>query len=186
MTSVITVSSPSMTSRSNTKLSVRKPTLPGTISMMPGSRTSAPGRFATRAKPLLVAMSRHLERQALALGGPAVVAASFQHARHFTPSTAHRYTTLAESAELVVALGEGIARVPAPGVSGASLDPADPIVDEWSLVVVGPHFAGAVLAKDLGDGGRDSARRFDYVVTYDRDLVVAAASALLRRVTAAR
>jgi DICT domain-containing protein len=73
---------------------------------------------------------------------------------------------------------------PAPGVSGAAIDPADPIVEEWSLVVVGPHFAGAVLARDIGDMGEDSARRFDYVVTYDRELVVAAASALLRRVTA--
>lgn len=133
-------------------------------------------------KPLLIAMSKHLERQALALGGPAVVAATFQHARRFTPATAARYATLAESAELVVALGAGMPASPAPRVLGAPFDPADTIVDEWSLVVVGPHFAGAVLAKDLGDGGEDRARRFDYVVSYDRDLVLAAAAALLRRV----
>ena len=136
-------------------------------------------------KPLLIAMSKHLERQALVLGGPAVVAATFQHVKHFTPDTLRRYTMLAESAELVVALGEGMPSTPAPGVLGAAFDPTDPIVDEWSIVVVGPHFAGAVLAKDLGDGGPDSERRFDYVVTYDRDLVLAAATALLRRVVPA-
>ncbi|WGL50561.1 EAL domain-containing protein [Nocardioides sp. BP30] len=136
-------------------------------------------------KPLLVAMSKHLERQAMVLGGPAVVAATFQHAHQFTPATARRYARLAESAELVVALGLGMPDAPAPGVCGAAFDPADPIVDEWSLVVVGPHFAGALLARDLGDPGEDAERRFDYVVTYDRELVVAAASALLRRVSPA-
>jgi len=40
-----------------------------------------------------------------------------------------------------------------------------------------------LLARDLGDEGPDHERRFDYVVTYDRDLVLAAATSLLRRVT---
>jgi len=133
-------------------------------------------------KPLLVAMSKHLERQALTLGGPAVVAASFQHARQFTPATARRYAVLAGAAELVVAVGVDLPTSPIPGVSGASIHPADPLADEWSIAVVGPHFAGAVLAKDLGDDGPDADRRFDYVVTYDRELVLTAAAALLRRV----
>lgn len=159
----------------------------------PPRRTGTPyelvahSRSVQRAtKPLLIAMSKHLERQASVLGGPAVVAATFQHARQFTPATARRYARLADSAELVVALGEAMPHVPATGVSGGSLDPGDPVVDEWALAVVGPHFAGAVIAKDLGDEGDDSGRRFDYVVTYDRDLVVAAASALLRRVAPRR
>ncbi|MGZ4453125.1 MAG: sensor domain-containing phosphodiesterase [Nocardioides sp.] len=137
-------------------------------------------------KPLLVAMSKHLERQALALGAPAVVAATFQQARQFTPATARRYTELARSAALVVVLGEAMPPSPASGVVGAPIDAGDPIVEEWSLAVVGPHFAGAVLARDLGDPASDAERRFDYVVTYDRDLVVAAAAALLRRVAPAR
>jgi hypothetical protein len=132
-------------------------------------------------KPLLVAMSKHLERQALTLGGPAVVAACFQHARQFTPATARRYTVLADGAELVVALAQDLPDRPAPGVTGASLDAGDPITAEWSIAVVGPHFAGALLARDLGDEGPDDERRFDYVVTYDRDLVLTAAAALLRR-----
>jgi DICT domain-containing protein len=132
-------------------------------------------------KPLLVAMSKHLERQALALGGPAVVAASFQHARHFTPATVRRYAGLAASAELVVALGELMPHEPAPGVTGAALPADDPVNREWSIAVVGPHFAGAVLARDLGDRTPEAERRFDYVVTYDRELVLAAAGALLRR-----
>lgn len=153
-------------------------------------RTETPYELVARSravqrasKPLLVAMSKHLEQQALALGAPAVVGATFQHARQFTRATERRYTRLAESAELVVALAVGMPPEPAPGVVGADCAPGDPIVEEWSLAVVGPHFAGAVLARDLGDQGPEDQRRFDYVVTYDRELVVAAAAALLRRVS---
>ena len=48
------------------------------------------------------------------------------------------------------------------------------------MVVIGPHFAGAFVARDLGDTGDDCDRRFEYFMTYDRDLVTSAAQALLR------
>ena len=51
--------------------------------------------------------------------------------------------------------------------------------------MVGPHFAGALVARDLGDGGPDLERRFDYVLTYERDLVVDVAGALLARIAPA-
>lgn len=50
------------------------------------------------------------------------------------------------------------------------------------MVVVGPHFAGALVALDLGDDCPEDQRRFDYAVTYDRDLVRKAAASLLARV----
>jgi DICT domain-containing protein len=71
---------------------------------------------------------------------------------------------------------------PALGVRGARLDPDDPLRGEWSVVVLGPHFAGALVAVDLGDDGPDMGRRFDYTLTYDRDAVVEAARTLTRRV----
>lgn len=49
--------------------------------------------------------------------------------------------------------------------------------------MVGPHYAAALVAKDVGDGGRDADRRFDYVVTHDRQLVVEAARSLLHWLT---
>ena len=71
---------------------------------------------------------------------------------------------------------------PAPGVRGAALASGDALRDEWSIVVVGPHFAGALVAADLGDRGPDMARRFDFAVTYDRPLVVEAARSLMAHV----
>jgi hypothetical protein len=50
--------------------------------------------------------------------------------------------------------------------------------------VIGPHFAGAFVARDLGDDGPDRDRRFDFFVTYERELVVAAARTLMARIVA--
>ena len=61
------------------------------------------------------------------------------------------------------------------------LGPGDPVLGEWDIAVVGPHFAGALVARDLGGGGPDLDRRFSFVLTYERELVVDVASALLAR-----
>ncbi len=133
-------------------------------------------------KPLLLAISRHFEQQAQTLGAEAVVLSAFQSAERFTPATRLRYVALARRAALVAALGVNLEVAPAEGVRGAHIGLGDPLTDEWSVVVVGPHFAGALVALDLGDDGPDEERRFDYAVTYDRDLVLRAAASLLSRV----
>ncbi len=133
-------------------------------------------------KPLLVEVSKHLEREARRFGRPCVVLATFQQARHFTRPTARRYRDLVAEVGFVAAIGEGLSPEPLPGLRGASLHADDPVRGEWDLVVLAPHFAGALLARDLGDGGPDSGRRFEFVLTYDRDVVVAAAQTLMSRV----
>jgi PAS domain S-box-containing protein len=133
-------------------------------------------------KALLIELSKQLEREALRLGETAVVAAAFQEARHFTPSTTQRYRDLVERTGFVCALGEGLPVEPLPGLRGAALRPGDPVRGEWDVVVLGPHFGAALLARDLGDDGPDLERTFEYALTYERDTVVRAAHALLSRV----
>jgi len=133
-------------------------------------------------KGLLIEVSKQLEREAMRLGDTCVVAATFQEARHFTPSTAQRYRDLVERTGFVCALGEDLPVEPLPGLRGATLSPDDPVRSEWDLVVLSPHFSAALLACDLGDGGPDLERRFEFALTYDRDTVVRAAHALLSRV----
>jgi DICT domain-containing protein len=67
-------------------------------------------------------------------------------------------------------------------VRGADLGDDDPLRGEWSVAVLGPHFAAALVAVDLGDDGPEHDRRFDFALTYDRELVTEAAAALMRRV----
>lgn len=134
-------------------------------------------------KALLLAISKHLEAQVTAQGESAVVVAAFQEARHFTPRSAARYAELAGSAALVGALGVGLPAEPVAGVRGASLDADDALAGEWNVTVVAPHFAAAFVARDLGDTDcPDMERRFDFCLTYDRDLAVEAARGLLARI----
>ena len=136
-------------------------------------------------KRLLLALSMQLEAEAQALGAETVVLATFQDVRFFTPATRARYERLATGAALVGALGRGLGGEPAHGVRGADLGRDETLRGEWDVAVIGPHFAGAFVARDLRDGGPDADRRFDYFVTYERELVVAAARTLMSRIVAA-
>jgi EAL domain-containing protein (putative c-di-GMP-specific phosphodiesterase class I) len=136
-------------------------------------------------KELLVEMSVHLEHQGLDDAEPNVLLACFQEAGHFTPATRSRYEFLASRAAFTGVLGHEMPLAPVAGVRGAAIAPDDPLRGEWDLVVIGPRFAAALVAKDCGDEGSDSQRRFDYFVTHDRDLVIRAAEPLLRRLVQA-
>ena len=132
-------------------------------------------------KDLLLPMSFHIEDKGLDAAEPWVLLACFQEARHFGRATRARFGRLSTRVALTGALGVGIPSTPAPGVRGAALHPGDPLRGEWDVVMVGPHFAAALVARDCGDDGPDADRRFDFVITHDRDLVVRAAQPLLDR-----
>jgi hypothetical protein len=51
--------------------------------------------------------------------------------------------------------------------------------------VVGPHYSGTPVARDLGDQGPDRERRFKFALTFDRELGLGVAAALLARVGSA-
>lgn len=130
---------------------------------------------------LLRSMSRHLERAALGVGAGAIVLAGFQSADRFGGAARARYRELAAATTLVGVLGAGIGAQPAVGVVGADLPEGDPLREEWCVVVLAPHFAGALAGRDLGGDAEPRDRRFRYVLTHDRALVVAAARTLAAR-----
>ena len=136
-------------------------------------------------KDLLLPMSMHIEHKALDAAEPGVLLACFQEVRHFTPATRARFGRLSARAALTGAVGVGMPQTPAHGVRGASLGPEDPLRGEWDVIMVGPHFAAALVARDCGDDGPDADRRFDFVITHDRELVVRAAQPLLDRLAPA-
>jgi len=132
-------------------------------------------------KQCLMALSRHIEDQGHVLAIAPVMVAAFQDGGRFDEATARRYGDLAARCPLVVALGAGMASEPAPGVRGVALDEDDPLRGEWTVAVVGVHFAAALIGRDLGDTGPDADRRFEYVVTHDRARVLTVTRSLLRR-----
>ncbi len=134
-------------------------------------------------KGLLLEFSRHLETHIASSPEAAVLLSTFQEAVHFTPRTAELYRRLASDLAFVGALGVGLASEPAAGVRGASIAASEPLRGEWNVIVLDPHFAAAFVAQDVGDSGvADGDRRFDFCLTYDRELVVRAAETLLARV----
>lgn len=60
---------------------------------------------------------------------------------------------------------------PARSVRGHALEPEDPMVDEWALAVLSPHIATALIAHEVPRSSPGTEREYDYLLTYDRDLV---------------
>jgi len=81
----------------------------------------------------------------------------------------------------VAAFGTDMPADVVPGVRGAHLDASDDLCAEWDIVVLSPHFAAALIAREV-DGAPGDDRCFEFVLTYDRTAVVAAAASLMARV----
>jgi EAL domain-containing protein (putative c-di-GMP-specific phosphodiesterase class I) len=162
------------------------PARPVRLRRQPRSATTTPYQVVAARRPtntarkdLLLPMSMHLEHTALDATEPTVLLACFQDQRFFTPDSRRRFARLARTAAFTGAVGVGMPPEPVAGVYGAELAADDPLRGEWDVIVVGPHFAGALVALDRGNTGADAAREFDFAITHDRELVVDAARTLL-------
>jgi EAL domain-containing protein (putative c-di-GMP-specific phosphodiesterase class I) len=142
-------------------------------------------RVRCASKALLRSISRSLEIDAEGLGSTAVALATFQYARHYTPPVQATYGRLGARMAFVGVLGAGIPAAPAPGVRGGDLPRHDPLLQEWDVAIVGPHFAAALAARDIGDAGPEDERRFDFAISHNRELVTEAARSLMSRIAPA-
>jgi EAL domain-containing protein (putative c-di-GMP-specific phosphodiesterase class I) len=147
----------------------------------PFDLVEASGQIRVARKSLLMAFSRNLESHALALPTPPVLLGAFQSVDRFTPATARRYRAIAERCAFVGALGADLPSEPVPGVRGGRLNLLDRLRGEWTVAVVGDHYTGALIARDLGDDGPEMDRRFEFMITHERETVLAAARSLMNR-----
>ncbi|RDH76846.1 EAL domain-containing protein [Mycolicibacterium moriokaense] len=139
-------------------------------------------RLRTAHKPTLTAFTQHIESQASNTADPPMVLTALQKAEYFTEDTARRYQQIAQTSPLVAVFGQDLPENLGPRVRGVSLAADDPLSAEWTVVVLGPHAASALLGRERVDDCEDDAgRRFDFVITYDRALVTLAARSLLDR-----
>jgi EAL domain-containing protein (putative c-di-GMP-specific phosphodiesterase class I) len=152
-----------------------------TVALTPFETVSHLDGIRVGRKGLLHDLSRHIERQGQHLNPAPVVISAFQTADRFTPATAIRYRKLAQRCPLVAALGVGLKSDQASRVRAVSFAADDPLAKEWTVTTIGSHYAAALVARDLGDSGPDDDRRFEFVVTHDREIVLAAARSLMSR-----
>ncbi|WP_018335336.1 sensor domain-containing phosphodiesterase [Actinomycetospora chiangmaiensis] len=131
---------------------------------------------------LLIAMRRELEDVVGRNAGLAVVLITCLDPRNTPAELAEHYAALATHARFVGALGADMPAELVPGLRGSALAPGDPIAREATLVVVSPHFAAALVARERRDVHPGERRVFDHVLSYDRTLVVEIARSLMARV----
>jgi len=142
-------------------------------------RERRPTRRADAA--LVGGLIEHLEELALGLG-PATVVLGAQSEERFRHNGAAGIVALAAQAALV-----GVVGVPPrdglPFRAGCFADGGG-VEAEWTLCVLSPHFAAAVVARQVGSGAFDEAS-YEFAVTHERALVAACARSLAARLAPA-
>lgn len=129
-------------------------------------------------KRMLAHIVGHLEEQAARTGG-CVMLAGFERGNHFPAEQQERYRELSRHNALTVVFADGAPTVDSPRYQVRSPGPSSPFNHEWQLIVLSAGFAGAFLARALGDRGPEDERRYEFIYTHDRDTVVTAAKAFL-------
>jgi hypothetical protein len=132
-------------------------------------------------RPVLRSLSRRIERTAQAAESSSILLSSFQHGRYLTPPVLRRYAELAERAELVMIAAGGLRKSPLDGVSWAHLSHHDNLRREWTVLLLSPTTSMLLAAREVRAAHRHDEPEYDYVLSYDRDLVSHAARSLLRR-----
>lgn len=119
-----------------------------------------------------------LENLAFNFRDPGVVLIDVQHARYYDLDIENRYLRLAANNYPTMVIGEKIPVVAEPGFQTVPAPAGSAVARQWAVFVLNVDDAAAVAGWDCGDSGHDGQRRFDYVYTHDRNLVIAAARAL--------
>jgi len=121
-----------------------------------------------------------IEHRAVTNGAPTVLLACVHDAAHLDSATRVAYRDLARQASFTAVFGAHMSGVDLADVHVVDLAPTEPLCREWNLIVVGPNYSGALVARDRGEGGEGAHHRYDHIVTHDRELVVQAARSVLR------
>ena len=133
-----------------------------------------------------MAFTRQIESQARGASDPPILLTALQSAQRFTGRTRRDYRDFAARSPLVAVFGEHLPTDLGPGVRQVGLGSGEALTREWIVLALGPHTAVALIAREREDDTentrRDGDRRFDFIITYDRNIVTAAACNLLDRI----
>ena len=128
----------------------------------------------------LAHISAHLEQRSADGGHASVLLAGFQNREFFTTRKQARYRQLATANALTIVLADGLTPRSEPTYHVGPLPPGSALGQEWVVIVLSPHFAAALVARDCGDTGPRAERRFDFVYTHDRDAVISVARSFIQ------
>jgi EAL domain-containing protein (putative c-di-GMP-specific phosphodiesterase class I) len=144
------------------------------------ARSRRPVRRGTM--PLLASISRELERQAANSHRTSLLISSFPQAHKSTARVETVYEELAANLAFLATLSVGGQGQLEPSRRGVSIRDDDPLRGTWNVLVIGAHFASMLAARHAGSTTAGDEEIFDFIVTYDRDLIVECAQALMLRI----
>lgn len=135
-------------------------------------------------KNTLVALCHALEDCILAANTKPLVITAFQRGKWYLQE-AERYASIAQKSQHIAIMASpdtGFAEHPTsklPNVNLVALDPADPVAQEWHLIILSPSYTAMVLCQELstadyGVAGKPSAdveRKFYGFWTFEPELV---------------
>ncbi|TAF11181.1 MAG: HD domain-containing protein [Nostocales cyanobacterium] len=150
--------------------------------------TTRPIRFGVYYKNTLVALCHALEDHILNNEDQPIVITCFQRGKWYLQE-ADRYADIAMSSREIAIMATsdaGFAEHPTsqlPNVDTVALQTADPVAQEWHLIIVSPKYTSMVICQELSDEdygiGRipssDLERKFYGMWTFEPDLVLKAA-----------
>jgi DICT domain-containing protein len=150
----------------------------------PGQVGKRPLNFGVYYKNTLVALCHALEDSILTGSSQPLVVTAFQRGKWYLQE-ADRYADLAEQSRQVVIMAApdgGFAEHPTsqrPNVDLVSLNPVDPVAQEWHLMILAPTYSAMVLCQELseadyGQAGlptHDLERKFYGFWTFEANLV---------------
>ena len=132
--------------------------------------------------PLLASITRELEGQAAAGHRTSLLISSFPDAHGAQARIDTVYDELADDLAFGAALALGLPPSLKPGVRGVSIADDDPLQGTWNVLVISAHFASMLAAREHGRVGPGGDQAFDFVFTYDREIIVECAQALMLRI----
>ena len=154
------------------------------VSHQSGQPGKQPLNFGVYYKNTLVALCHALEDCILTSSSQPLVITAFQRGKWYLQE-ADRYADLAERSQQIVIMAApdgGFAEHPTsqkPNVALVSLDPNDPVSQEWHLMIFAPTYSAMVLCQELspadygaqGQPSQDLERKFYGFWTFEPHLV---------------
>lgn len=149
--------------------------------------TDTPFRLATAHGPALpasraviAALAAHLEQRVAADPDPVMFLACLPGQRMLSGGPLTELVGIGARAAYAGALLRRPPNQRIPGVRLAGLDRNDPLQEELSVILIGPHFAAMLVARERLPGHPDGG--YDYRLVYDRVTITRAARVLLRAI----
>ncbi len=135
--------------------------------------------------PLLASISHELERQAASLRPMSLLISSFPDGAASRARIDTVYADLAVELAFVAALAGDMPVRRGRGLRGVSIRDDDALRGTWNVVVIGPHFASMLAAREHTGSRSPELQSYDFVFTYDRDIIIECAQALMLRIALA-